>query len=520
MFVPEEYILDYTKCKDNQYPPVTKESHANGFYHISPEYMHSQNKYTNLINGQHYVNVPSYTLESNNKVITNFPIAYKTWGKLSPAKDNVIVVCHALTGSADIQDWWGPLLGPKKSFDYTKYFIICLNSMGSPYGSYSPVSERYHGNENVGDYDFPVVTVRDDVRVHKMVLEQVLGVPSLKAVIGGSMGGMLALEYASLFGESFVKNLVVLASSARHSAWCISWSEAQRQAIYSDPYFKDGLYDLEEQPAQGLAAARMTALLTYRSRNSFEQRFSRREASSEARLKMASTKRPRQQQDQNNKLTNDRLLSSDVEFKQVSTDTKTHSSTSSNNESSSSRREDKLFSAQSYLRYQGLKFVARFDANCYISITQKLDSHDLARPAYPSENPLYEANPDAVLINTLQNFKMPTLVIGIESDGLFTISEQEFLAKHIPNSQFKVVKSMEGHDAFLLEFVEVNGYIKTFLNEGEYQDGYDFEARGDGSLIADNGDDVDIDEDVGVFKEAIQEIKESLAGEAGDVTDW
>lgn len=493
MHVPQEYRQDYTLLKDK--PPVLSSSQDEGFFHIDPEYMHFQNKYSQLINGQHFVNIPSYTLESNSNTITNFPIAYKTWGKLSPARDNVIVVCHALTGSADIQDWWGPLLGPRKSFDYTKYFVICFNSMGSPYGSYSPVSEKYHGNTNVGDYEFPVVTIRDDVRVHKMVLEKVLGVPFLQAVVGGSMGGMLALEYASLFGESgFVKRLVVLATSARHSAWCISWSEAQRQAIYSDPNFKDGLYDLEEQPAQGLSAARMTALLTYRSRNSFEQRFSRREASSEAKLKMESHKR---------------RLSSDVEFKQVSTDTKTQSSDSSDSSPNSSKREDKLFSAQSYLRYQGLKFVARFDANCYIAITQKLDSHDLARPTYPNKSSLYDENPDMALVNILRNFKMPTLVIGIESDGLFTISEQEFLAQEIPNSVFKVVKSMEGHDAFLLEFVEVDGYIKQFLNDGE--DNCDLNIETKEKIIELEND---------VLIEPIQEIKESLSGEAGDVTDW
>ncbi|XBW37349.1 hypothetical protein QEN19_002929 [Hanseniaspora menglaensis] len=464
--------------------------------------MHTQNKYTKLIADQHYVNIPAYTLESNNKTLKNFPVAYKTWGKLSPAKDNVIVVCHALTGSADIQDWWGPLLGPKKSFDYTKYFIICLNSMGSPYGSYSPVSERYHGEENFGDYDFPIVTVRDDVRVHKMVLDKVIGAPSLRAVIGGSMGGMLALEYANLFGAEYVKKLAVLATSARHSAWCISWSEAQRQAIYSDPNFKDGLYDLEEQPAQGLSAARMTALLTYRSRNSFEQRFSRREATNEAKLKM-----------QNSQQTNKKRLSSDIEFKQVSTDTKSQSSSSSDTINSVPKKEDKLFSAQSYLRYQGLKFVARFDANCYISITQKLDSHDLARPSTPDESSLYAQNPDQALLNALANFTMPTLVVGIESDGLFTLSEQEFLAQNIPNSDFKVVTSMEGHDAFLLEFVEVDGYIKSFLNDGvENPDAHIVDSQLLYMTQAENSS--------GSIKEAIQEVKESLSGESGDVTDW
>lgn len=504
--VPEEYYINYTNIKNA--PPVLPGSHEQGFKHISPEYMHKTNRYTSLIQGQHFVEVPEYTLETNNQTITNFPVAYKTWGKLSPKKDNCVVICHALTGSSDIQDWWGPLLGTSKlkAFDFSRYFIICLNSCGSPYGSYSPVTNPVlKDGALVGDADFPLVTVRDDVAIHKMILENVFGIPYINTCIGGSMGGMLALEYASLFGEDFVKKLVVLATSARHSAWCISWSEAQRQAIYSDPYFKGGEYDINEQPAQGLSAARMTALLTYRSRNSFEQRFSRREASDAAKKKVL------EQEDAATRVSS-RRMSSDIEFKTVDVSAGSSSSSSTNNESQSNKREDKLFSAQSYLRYQGLKFVNRFDANCYVAITKKLDSHDISRPSYHNMTKFenyqekYDTDPDSVMEEVLGNFQMPTLIIGIESDGLFTLSEQKYLAKHIPYSELKIVKSMEGHDAFLLEFVEVNSYIRNFMNK--------FNREMDDFFY-----DPSLDEDITKGVE-IMDIKESMSGEAGDVTDW
>ncbi|KAL6949635.1 hypothetical protein ACO0OE_001728 [Hanseniaspora uvarum] len=507
--IPQEYLLDYTSLKNS--PSVLPESHAQGFKHISPEYMHKTNRYTALIQGQHFVQVPEYTLETNNQKLTNFPIAYKTWGKLSPKKDNCIVVCHALTGSSDIQDWWGPLVGRNKlkSFDYSRYFIICLNSCGSPYGSLSPVTNPIlnENGELIGDADFPLVTVRDDVAIHKLILEKVFGIPFINTCIGGSMGGMLALEYASLYGEDFVKKLVVLATSARHSAWCISWSEAQRQAIYSDPYFKNGRYDINEQPAQGLAAARMTALLTYRSRNSFEQRFSRREASDAAKKKVL-------EQEENATRVTSRRMSSDIEFKtvDVSAGSSSSSSTTTLENQNSNKREDKLFSAQSYLRYQGLKFVNRFDANCYVSITKKLDSHDISRPSYHNINKYedyeqrYREDPDSIMEEVLKDFQMPTLIIGIESDGLFTFSEQQYLAKHIPYAELKIVKSLEGHDAFLLEFVEVNSYIRNFMNKFN-RDMEDFHY------------DPLLDEEISKGVE-IMDIKESMSGEAGDVTDW
>ncbi len=182
------------------------------------------------------------------------PVAYSTRGELSAAGDNAMVICHALSGSSDVSDWWGPLLGgPGRAFDVSKFFVICINSLGSPYGSASPVTSR-DGDPSKGRYgpEFPLTTVRDDVRcgpptpsdkgsqadgsrLSKVLLDD-LGVRQIAAVIGGSMGGMLVLEYA-YFGVDYVRAIVPMATSARHSAWCISWGEAQRQSIYSDPKY-------------------------------------------------------------------------------------------------------------------------------------------------------------------------------------------------------------------------------------------------------------------------------------------
>ncbi|TFY78710.1 hypothetical protein EWM64_g5300, partial [Hericium alpestre] len=214
--------------------------------------------------------VPSFELE-NGEVLRDAPVAYKTWGQLNETRDNVMIICHAFTGSADVEDWWGPLMGRGKAFDPQRFFIFCANVMGSPYGTASPNTTNPDTGKPYGP-EFPSTTIRDDVRLHKLVLDH-LGISSVAVVIGGSMGGMAVLEWPLCTPQGYVKHIIPIATSARHSAWCISWGEAQRQSIYSDPIYGDGYY--KAQPSSGLAAARMAALLTYRSRDSFESRFGR-----------------------------------------------------------------------------------------------------------------------------------------------------------------------------------------------------------------------------------------------------
>lgn len=432
-----------------------------------------ENPFSKLILDQQIAVVPSFTLESG-VVLRNVPVAYKTFGKLSPQRDNAMIICHALTGSADVADWWGPLLGgPGKAFDVSRFFVVCINSLGSPYGSASPVTYK-DGNPELGHYgpEFPLTTIRDDVNLFKLILDD-LGVRQIATVIGGSMGGMLVLEFA-YFGPNYVRTIVPIATSARYSAWGISWGEAQRQSIYSDPKYDDGYYPFSDPPTTGLSAARMSALLTYRSRDSFESRFGRNTPDPKRKQNINGAAQPdghwQIHNHGNRNATEPRPSRSftvadrpptplDPEFSQ------TPENLTPPGSAGPTKRTPTYFSAQSYLRYQGEKFIGRFDANCYIAITRKLDTHDISR-ARPSALPSTEHYPTASeqVASALAQIAQPTLILGIQSDGLFTFAEQQELAAGIPNAELKTIKSDEGHDAFLLEFEQVNEHILGFMN--------------------------------------------------------
>jgi len=307
------------------------------------------------------------------------------------------------------------------------------------------------------------------------VLLDYLGVAQIACVVGGSMGGMLCLEYA-YFGKSYVRAIAPIATSATHSAWGISWGEAQRQSIYSDPKYEDGYYSFDNPPAAGLGAARMSALLTYRSRDSFEARFGRNTPD-------AKKQQTASQSDEGSHTPTNQHWSihNDGHRGAKSSRPASRGGTADSPRTESppsatytdpqfsgtteyavpvpvlSRRASKpthhYFSAQSYLRYQGNKFVGRFDANCYIAITRKLDSHDVSRDRAGSVR------------EALGMIEQPALVLGIESDGLFTYAEQQEIAECIPKGRLETIDSLEGHDAFLLQFEQVNRHMLAFFHE-------------------------------------------------------
>ena len=298
------------------------------------------------------------------------------------------------------------------------------------------------------------------------------------------MGGMAVLEWPLCTPPGYVRRIIPLATSARHSAWCISWGEAQRQSIYSDPGYQDGFYT--SQPASGLAAARMSALLTYRSRDSFESRFGRKP--------------------QTNNLLNDtptppaspKPSEADEALAAHNDGLRNARPRQSGEIQSPTPQKQPIFSAQSYLRYQGEKFTSRFDANCYIHITRKLDSHDVARNRIIDG--IDETSPLAI-IKVLSILPSRALVISIATDGLFTTSEQRELAAHIPHAELVVIPSPDGHDGFLLEFEQINTHILGYLKR-EFP-GY-YENKGDEA----------IDEDFTIKKT-------SVFGEAEvDITRW
>ncbi|TYJ58717.1 homoserine O-acetyltransferase [Cryptococcus floricola] len=525
-----------------------------------PQTTPDPNPYASLIS-QNISLVPQFTLESG-VTLTDIPVAYKTWGKLNERADNCLVICHALTGSADVEDWWGPLLGVDKAFDPTRFFIFCANTIGSPYGTISSVTTNPETSRPYGP-EMPGSAVKDDVRLHYILLKS-LGVKSVAAVVGGSMGGMTVLEWPLNSPPGFVKAIIPLATSARHSAWCISWGEAQRQSIYSDPDYKDGYYyevededkkvqvDLMKQPARGLAAARMAALLTYRSRDSFESRFGRRAGGGKSQVPRGGVrimggpettdpsvpsasdlvKSPREkawrEHNDGHKGAGQRSASrrgSDLSEKGTAGNAevvKTEEIKAEGNNVGTGEEPPKVFSAQSYLRYQGDKFTGRFDANCYIHITRKLDTHDLSAPSNDSSlNSLSSSLPAHSLSSDDENaneselnarlthalsLEPPALVIGIESDGLFTTSEQRELAAGIPDAELVVIPSPDGHDGFLLEFEAINGWAGGWLRR---------------KMPEFYGERVISLEEYGAGEAGFEVKKESVFGEAeADVTRW
>ncbi len=253
------------------------------------------------------------------EALTGVQIAYRTWGKLNAAGNNAVLVCHALTGWADVDDWWEPLLGAGRSLNPDRDFIICSNILGSCYGTTGPTSIDPQTGKAYGP-TFPAITIRDMVRLQAVLMEA-LGVRSLQLVIGGSLGGMQVLEWALLYPNQ-VQAIAVIAAPGRHSAWCIGLSEAQRQAIYTDPHWQNGYYSVDQKPDRGLAAARTIAMSTYRSWASFSARFGRQMESDGAKQQ---------------------------------------------------------FAIVHYLDHQGKKLVERFDANTYITLTHAMDSHDVTR---------------------------------------------------------------------------------------------------------------------------------------------
>ena len=263
-----------------------------------------------------FLRVPGDFVLESGEVLPDVEVAYRTWGDPANAQDHTILICHALTGSADVEAWWPGIIGEGKTFDPAHDYIVCANILGSCYGTTGPVSVK-PGTKERYRADFPRISVRDMVELERVLLDD-LGVDRVELVTGPSLGGMQALEWALMYPER-VGSVIPIGVGGRHSAWCIGISEAQRAAIAADPNWQDGYYSDDAMPEQGLAAARMMAVCTYRSWQSFDERFGRE------------------------------------------------------------LREDDQYQVQSYLRHQGAKINRRFDANAYVTLTHAMHTHDLAR---------------------------------------------------------------------------------------------------------------------------------------------
>lgn len=337
-------------------------------------------------------------------------LAYETYGKLSPARDNAILLLHALSGDAHAAGWhanaakpgwWDAMVGPGRPFDTDKYFIICSNVLGGCQGSTGPASMDLASGKPYGAR-FPVITIGDMVRAQARLLDR-LGIDQLHAVAGGSMGGFQALEWATTYPER-VRGTILLATSARSATQTVAWNTIGRRAIMSDPRWRGGDYYDGERPTDGLAVARMIGHITYLSEPSLERKFGRAFQH-----------------------TNGPAFSLESEF-----------------------------AIESYLDYQGASFNARFDANSYLYITKAMDYWDL---------PGRYGSLDAALARSQSDF----LLLSFTSDWLYPSSESQLITDALTRLGRSVehvdLPSTAGHDAFLVDYQPQGPIITEFLDQ-------------------------------------------------------
>ncbi|MDN4614493.1 homoserine O-acetyltransferase [Leifsonia sp. F6_8S_P_1B] len=337
-------------------------------------------------------------------------VAYETWGELSPERDNAVLVAHALTGDSHAvgaagpghptAGWWQGIIGPGKAIDTDRWFVVVPNMLGGCQGTTGPASIAPDGAE--WGPRFPFTTIRDQVNAQAS-LADALGIDRWAAVVGGSMGGMQALEWAVMFPER-VERLAVLAAPPFSTADQIALNSVQIEAVRTDPLFRGGLYydaGDGDGPHRGLALARRMALLNYRSPDELNERFERAWQSGISPLGGGGR-----------------------------------------------------FAVESYLDFHGNKFTRRFDANSYITLVQAMNSHDVGRGR-------------GGLAAALSRVTARTLVLGVDSDRLFPVEGQQLIAAHLPDTIDGrvpvVIRSDFGHDAFLIEDDAVGGHLRRLL---------------------------------------------------------
>lgn len=339
-------------------------------------------------------------------------LAYETWGRLNERRDNAVLVLHALTGDAHAAGlrtpderkpgWWDGAVGPGKAIDTNRWFVICSNVLGGCGGSTGPRSldprtgRRYN-------LRFPLVTVRDMVRAQQRLIEH-LGIARLRAVVGGSIGGMQALEWAVTFPE-MVELAISLAATARFHAQGIAYNEVQRRAIMLDPRWREGEYEDDEGPADGLALARMLGMITYQSDPLLTARFDRRPATRPSRW---------------------------PEF-------------------------GSRFDVEGYLQYQGDALVRRFDANTYLYLSRAMDLHDVAVGHASYAAALERIAARVLLVGVTTDILFPdSHVQALAAD----------LARAGKSVDYCQLDSIHGHDAFLVEFEKMEAILRRYLETG------------------------------------------------------
>ncbi|PZE28904.1 MULTISPECIES: homoserine O-acetyltransferase [unclassified Curtobacterium] len=345
-------------------------------------------------------------------VLPSTRVAYETWGELDAERSNAVLVFHALTGDSHVTGpagpghrtagWWEDVVGPGRAIDTDRWFVVAPNMLGGCQGTTGPSALAPDGVE--WGSRFPFLTVRDQVGVQARLADH-LGIDRFAAVVGGSMGGMHALEFAVTYPER-VERLAVLSAPAQTTADQIAGNSLQRAAIQMDPGYAGGDYfDAEpgDGPHRGLALARRMALLTYRAPDELNGRFAR-------------------------------SWQSDV----------------------SPLGDDGRFSVESYLDFHGNKFTRRFDADSYLTLLHAMDSHDVGTGR-------------GGVVPALGRVRARTLVVGITSDRLFPLEDQDRIAAGIPDTldgdRATVIASAYGHDGFLIEHEAVGRHLRRLLHD-------------------------------------------------------
>lgn len=358
-----------------------------------------------------------FRLESGG-LLTQVDIAYETWGKLDEFGQNAILVCHALTGDAHAargqrsgatdDGWWEGMIGPDRAIDTNKYFVVCSNVLGGCQGSTGPASINPETNKPYGS-EFPLVSIRDMVRAQAS-LANGLGIGQWLAVVGGSMGGMQALEWAVMYPER-VHGLITASSTAAASPMQIAWSRVGRHAIESDVNFNGGdYYDRADGqgPHQGLSVARMAAQVTYRSNELFDSRF-------------------------------DRGMNRPFEF-----------------------TTDSIFDIETYLDYHGDKLVRRFDANSYLRLNRSMDFHDVGRGRGSVNAAIQRSLAHTLTVAISSDYLYPPVQQQRLYDDFMT---RESAREYHTVNRYVEIESPHGHDGFLLEINDLSRACHDFLEE-------------------------------------------------------
>ncbi len=378
-----------------------------------------------------FMDLPSPVALDCGQTLHPVRVAYETYGTLSPARDNVVLVCHALSGDAHAAGlsatpategtrdgfraeerdgskgralgWWDGMIGPGKAFDTDQFFVVSTNLLGGCRGTTGPSSTNPATGRPYGS-DFPVITVADMVRVQRAFLNE-LGLPRLKAVAGGSLGGMQALEWAVLYPDQ-VDAIIPIASTHAVAPQGVAWNAIARNAIMADPDWQGGhYYGTGRAPNAGMGLARMVGHITYLSAQSLGQKFDRR-----------------------------LQFSDDIRY----------------------TLSEPEFEVENYLRYQAQSFVKRFDANTYLYTSRALTYFDLARQ-YGGGH----------LTHAVRNMSARTLLIAFSSDWLYPPSGSEELAAALraegKDVELHVIDAPYGHDCFLLEEARQIPMVRAFL---------------------------------------------------------